>query len=166
MAVGSSRRKKPKRPSSDLLPPPPMSSSSSSSASQSRIKTSKNRNHLRKRSSFLVALVAFSLLLFLVYTKSEKKIAYPIESDSRFYTFEIVNEFPHDPNAFTQVLTIPFTWFNLAIYDLGFEEPFRFNWNPRILILNAVRLVETIKFVMETTLSPLNFYLQDKTWKM
>ncbi|ONK80315.1 uncharacterized protein A4U43_C01F16300 [Asparagus officinalis] len=94
MAVGSSKRNKPKRPSSVLSSPMAFPS-----PSQARHKMS---SRYRKRYSFSFILITFSLL-FVLYVNCWKKAPF-VESGSRFYTFDIVNEFPHDPNAFTQGL--------------------------------------------------------------
>ncbi|XP_038970730.1 glutaminyl-peptide cyclotransferase isoform X2 [Phoenix dactylifera] len=95
MAVGSRRRGKPRRTSADTTmasSPPPRPRTAAATASR-------HRSFWRRGISipFVLIFVCVLLLINLAW-----KLTASIVSSPRFYSFDIVDEFPHDPGAFTQ----------------------------------------------------------------
>ncbi|XP_020598727.1 glutaminyl-peptide cyclotransferase isoform X2 [Phalaenopsis equestris] len=96
MAVGFRRKEQLKRPSSKLsssMVSPPSSCSKSLTFSRLSIYISRSRT---------LPCALLVLVVFFVYVAW--KLASSQGSIHRFYSFDIVNEFPHDPQAFTQGL--------------------------------------------------------------
>ncbi|KAG1360778.1 glutaminyl-peptide cyclotransferase [Cocos nucifera] len=99
MAVRSRRRAKSTRPSSD--PSPPMASSPPLHPKVAAASAARHRSSWRRGLSFLFVLISLAVLLLI--NLAWRLTAFDFYSP-RFYSFEIVNEFPHDPGAFTQGL--------------------------------------------------------------
>ncbi|KAJ6807452.1 glutaminyl-peptide cyclotransferase [Iris pallida] len=97
MAVGSSKKKKPKHPSSHFSTP-------MASSSFARPKSS-SKFRLSFRSRAVPPLIIFSLcMLTLFFVTQNNKISSLESGPDFYYSFDVVNEFPHDPHAFTQGL--------------------------------------------------------------
>lgn len=96
MTVGFRRKERPKKPSSK-----PSSSMVSPSSRRSKfLEFSCIRVHVGGSRSFPCVMVALIVVYFVYVTR---KLTSAQGSIPRFYSFDIVNEFPHDPQAFTQV---------------------------------------------------------------
>ncbi|CAL9759305.1 unnamed protein product [Musa acuminata subsp. burmannicoides] len=103
MTVGSQKGKRRRRPppSSDLPASDPMAPTAASDFGRCK----RSRGYCcRREPSLPVALVALCTLLFVYITWKRMTVAVSVSAPPRFYSFNIVNEFPHDPDAFTQGL--------------------------------------------------------------
>lgn len=87
MARGSRKKRKNQNRSITLL----------SSPSMSKTPPTSSRFSCRRTSMSILLLSSFTILLF-----STSKTTFLVSS-TEIYSFEVINEFPHDPNAFTQV---------------------------------------------------------------
>ncbi|XP_042439289.1 glutaminyl-peptide cyclotransferase-like [Zingiber officinale] len=96
-------RMRPKRPPpmTNISTSNPLAPGSVSAATAARSKSSKRCCCRSGGASLLVAIVAISALFFLWVTWKWTRTPPP---STQLYTFDIVNEFPHDPDAFTQGL--------------------------------------------------------------
>ncbi|KAG6475946.1 hypothetical protein ZIOFF_065178 [Zingiber officinale] len=94
-------RMRPKRPPpmTNISTSNPLAPGSVSAATAARSKSSKRCCCRSGGASLLVAIVAISALFFLWVTWKWTRTPPP---STQLYTFDIVNEFPHDPDAFTQ----------------------------------------------------------------
>lgn len=110
MTVGSQKGKRRRRapPSSDLPASDPMASTAASDFGRCK----RSRGYCcRREPSLPVALVALCTLLFVYITWKRMTVAVTVSAPPRFYSFNIVNEFPHDPDAFTQARSVSNPWF-------------------------------------------------------
>ncbi|KAF6157636.1 hypothetical protein GIB67_037209 [Kingdonia uniflora] len=91
MATSGSTKKKLRRPNSQHSSPSSMGSPSS-------------LLNLRRRTLFLSITLVSSALVFILLVSGTSKESNFDALSSQFYSIEVVNEFPHDPKAFTQGL--------------------------------------------------------------
>ncbi|RWR89478.1 hypothetical protein CKAN_01853500 [Cinnamomum micranthum f. kanehirae] len=87
MARGSLKRRKNQNRSITLL----------SSPSMSKTPPTSSRFSCRRTSMSFLLLSSFTILL--IYSTSKTTF---LVSSTEIYSFEVINVFPHDPNAFTQ----------------------------------------------------------------
>ncbi|XP_010934632.1 glutaminyl-peptide cyclotransferase [Elaeis guineensis] len=99
MAIRSRTRAKSTRLGSD--PSPPMASSPPLRPKAVATSTARHRSPWKRGLSFLFVLISLAVLLLI--NLAWKLSAFVVYSP-RFYSCDIVNEFPHDPGAFTQGL--------------------------------------------------------------
>ncbi|RRT71114.1 hypothetical protein B296_00032466 [Ensete ventricosum] len=123
MTVGSQKGKRRRRPqpSSDLPASDPMAPTAASDFG--RCKRSR-RYCCRREASLPVALVALCTLLFVYITwkKMTVAVSVSVSTPPRFYSFDIVNEFPHDPDAFTQARSVSNPCFRCVNFILSFKS--------------------------------------------
>lgn len=108
MAIGSLHKKKHSKRSS-LKPHTAMASGPSPSS-----------NHKKSYLIVSVLLVLSVVVLLGISSSGWSKFKSLDESFPRIYTIEVVNEFPHDPHAFTQVsirVSFPFVFFLIDSMD-------------------------------------------------
>ncbi|XP_044504443.1 glutaminyl-peptide cyclotransferase [Mangifera indica] len=107
MASRSLKKKSNKRFNNNSNPNPSTSSfSSSSSSSSSRMDSSHlaRFRYRRTTAAVLIFLIVCGLVALSISSDIWHKIVRPVDYWPDIYTIEVLNEFPHDPGAFTQGL--------------------------------------------------------------
>lgn len=92
---GAKMRKKSNTPTRKLNPLPQQPSMASSS---------RFLLHQRKISALALFILVVCLIVVLNTSLRKERVSRSDVPSNQLYTVEVVNEFPHDPDAFTQVL--------------------------------------------------------------